>query len=238
MRFVRLCPLVVCLALPVEVGAQALPNVNLTRVLYNTRKTTVHPEGELKAQIDAVDVAIAEATKLGQTGEVRRQLAKGLTLLEGRAWTPALDYQASLVLRSERTVIDSSRPYVVRLEQIYRPATALSPALSAVVRLKKRTPGMAGPPAAAASWTVVRELGRFDGVSRDLRESAFAIDLALDGVADDTYAVEAEVQDAGTPVGTPFSLHDALPIPGLSTQIAAEFAAERPGPLSASELTS
>lgn len=192
----------VLLAVPASLAAQALPNVNLTRVLYNTRKATVRPEGELKAQIDAVDAAIAEATTLGHTGEVRRQIAKGLTLLDGRAWTPALDYQTSLVLRSERTVVDSSRPYVVRLEQIYRPATALSPALSVAVRLKKRAAPMAGTAAAAASWTVVRELGSFDGLSRDLRESPFAIDLALDGVADDAYTVEAEVRDAGTPLGT------------------------------------
>lgn len=196
----RTAALIVCalLAAPASTAAQALPNVNLSRVLYNTRKATVRPEGVLKAQIDAVDAAIAEATKLGHTGEVRRQIAKGLTLLDGRAWTPALDYQTSLVLRSERTVVDSSRPYVVRLEQIYQPSTALSPALSVAVRLKKRAPGMP----AAAAWTVVRELGTFDGLSRDLRESPFAIDLAFDGVADDAYAVEAEVRDAGAPLGT------------------------------------
>lgn len=187
------------LAAPLSAWGQALPNVNLTRVLYNTRKATVRPTGELKAQVDAVDAAIAEATRLGQTGEVRRQIAKGLALLDGRAWTPALDYQTSLVLRSERTVVDSSRPYVVRLEQIYRPATELSPALSVAVRLKKRAPAAAA--AGAASWTVVRELGTFDGASRDLRESPFAIDLALDGVADDAYAIEAEVTDGGTALG-------------------------------------
>jgi hypothetical protein len=186
------------LASPWHAAAQALPNVNLTRVLYNTRKATVKPEGELKAQIDAVDAAIAEATKLGQTGEVRRQIAKGIVLLDGRAWTPALDFQTSLVLRAERTVVDSAAPYAVRLEQIYRPAIDLTPALSVAVRLKKRQPG--GLPA-APSWSVVRELGVFDGPSRDLRESPFAMDLALDGVADDAYALEAEVRDRATSIG-------------------------------------
>lgn len=189
------------LVAPAQLAAQALPNVNLTRVLYNTRKATVRPDGELKVQIDAVDAAIAEATKLGQTGEVRRQIAKGLTLLDGRAWTPALDYQTSLVLRTERTVVDSSRPYALRLEQIYRPSIDLTPALTVAVRLKKRAPGVAGA-GAAASWTLVRELGTFDGVSRDLRESPFAFDLVLDGIADDAYAVEAEVRDAGAPLAT------------------------------------
>jgi hypothetical protein len=107
MRRALVLPLVALLAVPAVAAAQALPNVNLTRVLYNSRKATVRPEGELKAQVDAVDAAIAEATKLGQTGEVRRQIARGLALLDGKAWTPALDYQHSLVLRAERTVVDT-----------------------------------------------------------------------------------------------------------------------------------
>ena len=59
-------------------------------------------------------------------GEMRRQIAKGLTLLDKEAWTPQLDYRSSLALRSERTVVDSSVPYAMRLEQIYRPAIELS----------------------------------------------------------------------------------------------------------------
>ena len=62
--------------------AQALPNINSLSVRYNTRKAAVKPEGELKAQIDAVDKAIAEASRLGNIGEVRRQIAKGLALLD------------------------------------------------------------------------------------------------------------------------------------------------------------
>ena len=54
-------------------------------------------------------------------GEVRRQIAKGMALLNKEAWTPQLDYRNSLALRSERTVIDSSAPYAMRIEQIYRP---------------------------------------------------------------------------------------------------------------------
>ena len=111
---------------PPEVLAQALPNVNLARVRYSTRKATVKPDGPLKTQIDAVDAAIAEATRLGHTGEVRRQLAKGVTLLDGRPWTPALDLETSLVLRAERTIVDAAEPYTVRLEQIYQPAAELT----------------------------------------------------------------------------------------------------------------
>jgi predicted esterase len=199
MRSALLSSLVVWLALPAVTSAQALPNVNLTRVLYNTRKATVKPEGELKAQVDAVDAAIAEATKLGQTGEVRRQIARGLTLLDGRAWTPQLDYQHSLVLRADRTVVDSTAPYTLRLEQIYRPAIDLSPALAVDVRLMRRVAGAGG---AAPTFDVVRALGSFDGPSRDLRESPFDLDVTVSGVPDGAYQLEAVVRDGATPIGT------------------------------------
>ena len=193
MRIPLVLSLLATLAVPAAAVAQALPNVNLTRVLYNTRKATVNPQGELKAQVDAVDAAIAEATKLGQTGEVRRQIARGLTLLDGRAWTPALDFQHSLVLRSERTVVDASTPHAVRLEQIYRPAIELTPALSVEMRLRRRT-APSGPPV----LETVRDLGTLDGMSRDLRESPFPVDVSVAGVPDGPYVLEAEVRDGAT----------------------------------------
>ena len=71
------------------------------------------------------DAALANATRLGQTGEIRRLLAKGRTLLDGREWTDTLDYATSLVLRTDRIIIDPARPYVVRLEQLHTPSITL-----------------------------------------------------------------------------------------------------------------
>ncbi|HEV3139959.1 MAG TPA: hypothetical protein VGY57_05565, partial [Vicinamibacterales bacterium] len=90
--------------LPAVGWTQALTSLASVRVGYNTRKNTVKPEGELKAQIDALDAQIAEATRLGRTGELRRLLAKGNVLLSGRQWTDALDYGGSLVLRTDHVV--------------------------------------------------------------------------------------------------------------------------------------
>ena len=131
--------------LPAPADAQALPGLSSLRVAYNTRKATANPQGELRAQLDAVDKALTAATRAGDIGEARRQLAKGMALLSGDAWTPALDYRSSLVIRSGRTVIDSSEPYAARLEQIYKPAIDLTPAMTARVSLLKRAP--AAPPA-------------------------------------------------------------------------------------------
>jgi len=182
------------------VYAQALPNINLLSVRYNSLKTAAKPDGELKTEIDDVDKAIADARRTGNLGEVRRQIAKGLALLNKDAWTPQLDYRNSLVLRSERTVIDSAAPYAMRIEQIYRPSIDLSANITTKVRIRKRVPpappGAAAPPAPAP-----HELGTFDGVSRDLRETPFAIELDLAGVEDGAQVIEAEMFDGTTSLG-------------------------------------
>ena len=54
---------------------QALTSLASVRVQYMTRKNTVKPEGDLKAQIDALEAQIAEAGRLGKTGELRRLYA-------------------------------------------------------------------------------------------------------------------------------------------------------------------
>src|SRR3954464_7803512 len=106
--------------LPAPARAQALTSLASVRVGYTSRKNTMKPQGELKTQIDALDAQIAEATRLGKNGELRRLFAKGLALLgAGEPWTESYEYSRSLVLRTPRVVIDSSKPYEVRLEQIY-----------------------------------------------------------------------------------------------------------------------
>jgi predicted esterase len=189
------------LLIPSLAAAQALPNISSLQVRYNTRKATVKPDGELKAQIDAVDKEIAAANKQGRLGEVRRQIAKGLTLLDGTPWTPALDFQNSLALRSERTVADSSVPYTLRLEQIYSPSIELTPALTAKVALRKRPPMPAGATTPPALVTV-KELAAFDGLSRDLRESPFAMELDVAGVEDGAYVIETQVIEGTTTLAT------------------------------------
>src|SRR2546425_8093373 len=107
---------VLCVLVPAAALPQALTSLASVRVGYTTRKNTVNPQGELKAQIDALDAQIAEASRLGRNGELRRLYAKGVTLLAGRPWTDEADFAASLTIRTDRVVVDSSKPYVVRVE--------------------------------------------------------------------------------------------------------------------------
>ena len=185
---------------PSLASAQAQTSLASLRVGYNTRKATVKPQGELKAQIDAVDRELAEATRLGRTGDVRRLLAKGTALLAGRSWTPDLEFATSVVIRTDAVVADSARPWPVRLEQIYAPAVALEHPLTAHVLLRQRpTVGAGG---IAQPGEVVKDLGTFEGVARDLRDAPFGVDLDVRGVVDGTYQLTAQLAEADRTLGT------------------------------------
>ena len=189
-----------CALLPVAAGAQALTSLSSVRVGYTTRKNTVTPQGELNAQIDALDAQIAEASRLGKNGELRRLFAKGINLLNGRPWTAEVEYMHSIVLRTAHVVADSAKPYAVRLEQIFTPSLDLQRTVSAHVTLRKRpTPPSPGQP--QQDPPVVKDLGTFDGVARDLRESPYPFELDVHDVADGSYTLVAEVSDQATSLG-------------------------------------
>jgi poly(3-hydroxybutyrate) depolymerase len=197
-RFMAVAVLVLAL-LPGAASPQALTSLSTLRVRYNTQKATVRPEGELRDRIDQLDRQIAEATRLGNTGELRRLLAQGPVLLAGRAWTDSLEYATSVLLRTDRVVVDPSRTWSVRLEQMYRPAVELAGPLSA--RAVLRRPGVQQPGASPAPAETIKELGAFEGVARDLRESPYFLDLDLAGVPDGTYQLVVAVVQRGTVVG-------------------------------------
>jgi len=180
--------------LPALAGAQALPNLSLLRVRYNTAKTSAKPAGELKAQLDDIDRAIAEASRLGRNGEVRRLLAKGLVLLDGRSWTPEEEYRGSLVLRAERVFADPAQPFTVRLEQIYAPAIELTTPPSATVTLRPLLAQPAGTPESSVLASVA-------DIPRDLRESPLALDLDVSKAPDGAHELAVEVSNGGQAVG-------------------------------------
>ena len=192
-RFVAAVSVLVLLATPVF--GQAPPNAASARVRYNSLKTSVKPDGELKTQIDAIDREIAEATRLGQTAQMRRLLAKGTALLNKRGWTEADDYDQSLVLRTGSVFVDSTMPYAVRLEQAYAPGMALTSPLMARAAIRPLLTQPAGAPEAKA-------LGEFADVSRDLRDVPLAMELDVSALADGAYVLDVAVLDGATTIGT------------------------------------
>lgn len=218
-----LLALAVTLLVPAMAYPQALTSLSSLRVGYNTRKATVKPQGELKTQIDAVDRDLVEATRLGRTGEIRRLLAKGTSLLAGRAWTPAAEFSASLVIRTPAVVFDSARPHVIRLEQIFSPAIELAGPLTAKVSLRERSQAPAGQP--VRPGVSLKELGIFDGVPRDLREAPFMMEIDVAGVEDGTYQLWVELSAAARPLASAtLAVHVRRGLGELVTMLEAEAA--------------
>ncbi len=178
--------------------AQAPTGILSLSVRHTTLKNTARPTGELKASIDSLDALIGAASRLGRTAELRRLYAHASTLLANREWSPESEYAASLVLRTDRQVIDPARRWSVRLEQIYQPSIPLNRALRARATLRQRAAGAS----TNAPLAVVKELGSFDGVSRDLRDTPYVIDAELGTLADGTYVMMVEVLDSARVLGT------------------------------------
>jgi poly(3-hydroxybutyrate) depolymerase len=192
-RLIVIASVILVVAAPL--AAQAPPNLALARVRYNSLKSSVAPDSELKAQIDALDKEIAEASRLGQTAQVRRLIAKGTSLLGKRGWSDQDDYDQSLVLRTGRVFVDSSAAYAVRLEQVYAPTLELTTPLTARATMR---PLLAQPAGAPESHV----LGEFSDVSRDLRDAPLAMDLDLSSVPDGAYVLDVHVHDGAGAIGT------------------------------------
>ncbi len=181
----------------VAARAQALTSITSLYVTYATRKVSANPTGELKLRLDTLERDLFAANRVGRTGEVRRLLAKGNTLLSARPWTDVTDFNTSLLLRSDRVVVESQKPYTVRLEQLYTPNIELTRTLSVHATLVQRTTT----PGATPTTTIVKDLGVFDGVSRDLRESPFVMEVDVPDVADGRYIVSVDVLDSARTLG-------------------------------------
>jgi predicted esterase len=181
-----------------DAAAQARPNLSLARVIYNGAKNQANPQGELKEKLSAIEKSIAEATQLGRTGEIRRLYAQARTLLAGRTWTDELDFSNSLVLRAEEICLDSNRPAIVRVEQIYVPRLRLVGPLKTRVSIHR-------PLRADQSLQPgdrIKDLAEEGDLSRDLLDEPCRIELDLTGIPDGPYFIQAEISDRGNPIGT------------------------------------
>jgi predicted esterase len=182
---------------PTVAWPQALTSLTSVYVGYASRRATANPTVELKARLDSLDHELRAANELGRTGELRRLFAKGNALLSGRPWTDSAEFANSLLLRSNRVVVESQQPYVVRLDQLYTPSVELSRALSARARLVARQSGAT----TTSPFVIVKELETIRGVARDLRESPQEIEFDLREVPDGRYFVVVEVADSARVLG-------------------------------------
>ena len=194
----RISIILLCIAaIAANAPAQYRPDVSTARMSYNLVKNQIHPKGAVLEKLAELEKEMDEASKAGRSGEVRRLLAQATSLLQGREWTDELEYSSSLVLRSEDVCLDSSRPAAFRLEQIYAPRLRFKGLPSARVALHKRVLT----PQGFQRGDKVLDVPTAGGVSRDLLDDPYRIELEAKSVPDGTYILRAEILDQDQPVG-------------------------------------
>jgi poly(3-hydroxybutyrate) depolymerase len=194
----RLRPLLILALATSTASAQQLTGTLSLGVALTTLKNTVRPTGELKARIDSIDAQLSAANQLGRTSEMRRLYAKAFALLNKREWTPEAEYASSLVLRTDRQVIDPARRWTMRVEQLFALSIELPRALNAHAVVRQR----AGTQPVGARPATVKELATLEGMPRDLRDAPFLIEADMHDVPDGAYTIAVEVLDSTTTLGT------------------------------------
>jgi dienelactone hydrolase len=171
---------------PPRLQPQADP-ASLTQRLQKLRGAAkVSPE--TKAQVDKLLAESSALLSAGRRGEACRPLAHAITLLNSRTWDSREEFAWSLALRAEKILADSSILVSGSLGQVY--AAPFKPA--GRLHLKMALLSEKGESKA------VRDLGTIDLSARDFVEKPFPLALNLQGTADETYLLSADVYDGDT----------------------------------------
>lgn len=192
----------IAILLPQYAAAEALPSLSMLNLIYRMSKARIDSDEALKAQLDDVDAQQMQAWRAGRLGEVRRQLARGMSLANGRGWSDAQDFSASLVVRTDQAFVDPARPVMLRLEQIFPSTLAREGRFTVQVALHKagqRTRGRQQP------GDKLHDLGEQADVGLDMIESPIGMQIDLALIADGDYDVRFEFLDGKQSLGSAFT---------------------------------
>ena len=185
--------------------AEALPSPTMLALFYRMAKANAKPEAA--EEIAAVDAALAEAQAAGRVGEVRRQLARGLTLARQMAWSDQADFDASLVARADETFADSARGVTVRVSQVFPSTMTGSRDLEVTASLHEPAPRGFG------VGPKLTDLGVHAHVGLDLIENPFVVRFAPESIDAGDYALQLSFAADGEVLGTattPLHVRDGL----------------------------
>ena len=191
---------------PPAITQASQPDLQTLSTAVRTLRRTAPVSDEVKSKADQL---ISEAGP-GRGGvDSRRKLANAWILLKGEPWDDKQEYAWSLALRPNEIVADSSLPFIAHLSQVYPASLRTSNPLK--VRFSLLQEGS----------KPVRQLGAYDLPARDLIEQPFGTDVDLDGVADGSYTLRAEVLDGETPaavVDAPFEVVKGIELDRASVE--------------------
>ncbi len=179
-------------------SAEALPGLAMLGLIYSGAKGRVGDDEALQEQMNDVDIKLRQGYQSGRTGEIRRQLLRGLSLGFRREWNDQLDFDSSLVARTDNAFVDPSRPIMVRLSQIYPSVLIRTDKVSGRIELREPGQGFGGQQLGAK----LRDLVALPEVSLDLIESPVINEIDLADVDDGDYDIRFEILDGDDSLGS------------------------------------
>ena len=116
-----------------------------TSVGYRTLKASRALSDEQRAEADRLEALARQASAAGKYGEAMRHWYHGMAVMNGAAWTPALEFASSLQARAERSVAAPGQTIRVRLIALYPSDRAAEEPLTAAVVLRSSGATLAEP---------------------------------------------------------------------------------------------
>ena len=192
-----------------EAGAQLSLQISQLQLRYRVLRRTTRLDEAKEAELRKLEEGMLGARTGGWIGLAYRDLNEGLAILEGKPWTTAEEFAATLTLTTDMTVCDPTRPLVARIGQCYPAQPQGKPQLSAHVSLGN-APAAATQP--GARRLPGKALGEFSGFPSDLMFEPFRIAADLGDAKDGHYQLQVEVRDGKKSlhrIGIPlFIVHD------------------------------
>ncbi|MBM3729064.1 MAG: hypothetical protein FJW40_27015 [Acidobacteria bacterium] len=95
-----------------------------TLVGYNTSKASLPLSEEQRKEADRLAAEAQKAGLAGNLGEAMRLLYRGMAVMNGAAWTPPLEFAASLEAKADHQVVRPGQTVSLSWSQIYSGSTA------------------------------------------------------------------------------------------------------------------
>jgi len=178
---------------------QYRPDVQIMSSMARSLQTASSVSSELKVQATNLTTAAQPYLRDGNTAEARKRLAQAVCILLGRDWNAREEYSASLVLRTDMTVADLSRPWVGQIAQRYPVRLNVSGLRMRVSLAQGQIPSRSD--TVVETGKILEEVGTFDLASRDLTDEPYRFDIVPARLKEGAYIVVAEVLDDNLPIG-------------------------------------
>jgi len=95
-----------------------------TSVSYNTQKASLPLSEEQRATADRLLLEARKASGAGKLPEAMRLLHQGMAVMQGAAWTPAVEFASSLEAKADHAVLKPGQTVAVSWSPIYQGSTA------------------------------------------------------------------------------------------------------------------